>query len=463
MNNTITFANIVEIGLIQEFISEKLLTSLLRGDFRDFEETLSNFVKQFHNYLADYLIKSASNDRNFKAAQRQFAHRLGLTKLIRRTCQIQISTGYYVNYKGYYAQKVPVGYVGERHVSYLYFKIVGGASPIYLSRVSQLSVMTPSFAIGSSISNNLGCDSLAERNRQLSLTMGTLALSNRAQNMIAPNETVANKRVIIGIDGGRTRTRVWQTAEETQEMQETQSGQVPNHSNYDKFSTPWVEPKLLVISIIDEQGKVSKTDLPIYDVCFGDDEIFELLADYLTLLDITKALCVQVVADGALWIWNRVRNTLQNLGVSPDKIVETLDYYHAMEHLSDLTAYLPKQLTNMERTKTVDALKTALFEGDIPQMKSILQEKLPEWDEKPLKPFDYFEKNQSRMKYADYKMKQLPIGSGIVESAIRRVINLRFKSPSSFWCKDNLQPLFFLRAAFLAGRWNILLDNICRT
>jgi hypothetical protein len=208
----------------------------------------------------------------------------------------------------------------------------------------------------------------------------------------------------------------------------------------------------LVISIIDEQGKVSKTDLPIYDVCFGDDEIFELLADYLALLDITKALCVQVVADGALWIWNRVHKTLQNLGVSADKIVATLDYYHAMEHLSTLTTYLPKQLTTRARTQTVDALKTALFEGDIPKMKTILQEKLPDWDDNPLKPFEYFEKNQSRMKYASYTLQQLPIGSGIVESAIRRVINLRFKSPSSFWCKENLQPLFFLRAAFLVGR-----------
>jgi hypothetical protein len=43
--------------------------------------------------------------------------------------------------------------------------------------------------------------------------------------------------VIIGIDidGGRTRTRVWQTVEETQEEP---SNEVQNSSNYDKFSTP---------------------------------------------------------------------------------------------------------------------------------------------------------------------------------------------------------------------------------
>ena len=106
------------------------------------------------------------------------------------------------------------------------------------------------------------------------------------------------------------------------------------------------------------------------------------------------------------------------------------------------------------------ALKEQLWKGDVPKMKEILSGVLPNLIENPLKPFLYFEKNQHRMKYAECRNQKLPIGSGIVESGIRRVINLRFKCPSAFWNIENLEPLFFLRAAFLGGRWNILMHNL---
>ena len=63
-------------------------------------------------------------------------------------------------------------------------------------------------------------------------------------------------------------------------------------------------------------------------------------------------------------------------------------------------------------------------------------------------------------KKARLRQKKWPCGSGIVESAIRRVINLRFKSPSTFWNKANVEGLIFLRAVFLAGRWATLMQNL---
>ena len=64
------------------------------------------------------------------------------------------------------------------------------------------------------------------------------------------------------MDGGRTRTRVYE---------ENKRGRI------EKFDTPWREPKLFVISTIDENGKINKETKPIYDGCFGDDETFDLL------------------------------------------------------------------------------------------------------------------------------------------------------------------------------------------
>ncbi len=56
--------------------------------------------------------------------------------------------------------------------------------------------------------------------------------------------------------------------------------------------------------------------------------------------------------------------------------------------------------------------------------------------------------------YAEWRAAEIPIGSGIVESAVRRVINQRFKAASLCWREDHLYGLLYLRCILKAGRWN---------
>lgn len=451
MVDTITRTNLVKLFEQTVFTDKKLFNQLLLGNFSEFESTLLAVFQDFYNKITEYFITEASSSVAFCHALKKEAIRLGLSKLSKRRTKIRIATGHYVHFSSYYAEKAPKNYTGSRFICHQFFKNIGNASPVYASRVTQMSVITPSFAVGKAVLDNFNCENETEQNRQLSLKIGHKALLQRVQNMLLPGETLAGKRVLIGIDGGRTRTREWD--EVTDEVIADESAPI---SSYGTFDTPWKEPKLLVISSIDDEGKVDRKELPIYDVCFGDDELFELLADYLAVLQIDLARSVQIVGDGAPWIWLRVQPMLIRLGVSEDKIIETLDYYHASGHLYDLEQYLPKEA----QKATMPLLKEQLWKGDIPKMKEILNTILPDLDKKPLKPFFYFEKNQHRMKYGEFRKQKLPIGSGIVESGIRRVINLRFKCPSAFWNIENLEPLFYLRAAFLAGRWNILMDNL---
>src|SRR5262245_45646700 len=58
------------------------------------------------------------------------------------------------------------------------------------------------------------------------------------------------------------------------------------------------------------------------------------------------------------------------------------------------------------------------------------------------------------------RARKLPIGSGQVESAVRRVVNLRFKAPGSFWTETTVSGLMHLRAAFKAGRWDEMLMGV---
>jgi hypothetical protein len=53
----------------------------------------------------------------------------------------------------------------------------------------------------------------------------------------------------------------------------------------------------------------------------------------------------------------------------------------------------------------------------------------------------------------------VPLGSGAIESTIRRVINLRLKGTSLFWTEENAEAVFQLRAAVVSGRWEEILDH----
>lgn len=442
MTNTITDTNIDFPFELSKLDLTLLASSLKLGDLFAFESNLQSFMSKFYTQVCEFYLVGLINDPFYSKKLKELAREKGFKKLSIRSTNLQLGNGVRLNYEDYYAEEVPFGYTGERFLSHLYFKNVGKSSLFYTGIVSEVSLLTASFAVGKSVLDDLGIASNSEHNRILSLNLGNLGLENRVENMLAPSENVVNKRVIIGLDGGRSRTRDWKEKEK--------------EGDYGGFNTPWVEPKLLVISTLDEDGKMEKKELPIYDACFGDDELISLLSEYLGRLQIDKAASVQVVADGAIWIWNRVKPMLLNLGVKEDKIVETVDYYHAVEHLTELKKLLPKET----QEQTIKEAKEQLWKGDILQMKNILLAKMTQIDKDQILDLQYFEKNIHRMQYQKLCENKFPVGSGIVESAIRRVINLRFKCPSAFWNKENLEPLFFLRAVFLTGRRNIFFNNL---
>ena len=72
----------------------------------------------------------------------------------------------------------------------------------------------------------------------------------------------------------------------------------------------------------------------------------------------------------------------------------------------------------------------------------------------------YVETHTHRMRYVTLERRQLPIGSGQVESAVRRVVNLRFKAPGSFWLETTVSGLMHLRAAFKARRWDEMMIGV---
>lgn len=445
-----TVTNVIQVLIASELSTNKLTSLLMEGDLQGFESNLLTITNKLYDRIAGLYIQNVSISAEFVNKIRAYGEKNGLKKLSSRWATIQIGTGSYLPYKSWYAEKVEQkGKTSalkgiERHVSLSYWSCIKGASPAYYSKIGMLSVICPSFDIAKEVLLFQGTHSNTERCRQLSTALGDLSLTNRVENALQSDETLAGERVLIAIDGGRSRIREY-------------NGKYNDKSNA-CFDTPWIEPKMFVISTLTKEGQVNKKRLPIYDCTFGDDETFTLLEKYLKRLEIDKATDVQFVADGAPWIWNRAKPMLLRLGVPENLITETLDYYHAAEHLTDLIQYIPKD----NQIEVEKQLKKQLWEGDINQMHQTIKGILTDLDEIELKPFNYFKNNEKRINYSQYKEQKLVVGSGIVESGIRRIINLRFKCPSSFWKKGTLEPLIFLRSILLAGRWNTLILNLTK-
>ena len=440
MQIPLSLAKVLKTEFESLIISEEWCTLLLKGNFYEFEQKLHQTIFSLYNRISDGVINFVSKTQEFIRAQKLKAEELGLKKLEFRKASLQLRTGVKINYDSLYAKSATENYNGSRHLSLLIWQSKLSCGPMYKSLSCLFSILCPSFEVSKSLMNYQDISANTDRVRQISLSLADECMEQRETIQLEKGETLAGKRVVIAMDGGRTRTRVYE------------EGKV---GRGEKFDRPWREPKLFVITTLDEDGKPNKIDKPIYDATFGDDEVFELLGKYLKSLEVDKAESVQFLADGAPWIWNRVKLFLLDLGVAEDKIIETLDCYHAMEHLNEMKVYFDED----KKVSHFKKLKEELWQGNFGEMTKVIKEGITDVELEDFNPFKYFRKQQNRIDYQSLKADNRPCGSGIIESGIRRIINLRFKSPSTFWYPENAEKLIFMRGAALSGRWEIMMKN----
>jgi hypothetical protein len=257
-------------------------------------------------------------------------------------------------------------------------------------------------------------------------------------------ETVGGRRVVIGCDGGRIRLR------EATRGKKSKKGRT-------RYRGAWREPKLLIVYVVDADGKRLKCFAPFMDATLkGPDALFQLLQSSLQRLDITQADQVLFVSDGAPWIWKRVAVLRHTLGLREGQVYELIDLYHAVEHLAK-GASLRKGWSSTQRKQWVTRHRRWLLKGQVDRVIDAVRDVCRGRNSKAIgTQRDSFVNNAARMAYAKMMALNLPRGSGAVESAIRRVVNLRLKGPGIFWCKDNAEAMLMLRSYYKAGRWNLL-------
>lgn len=363
-----------------------------------------------------------------------------------RETRVQIQNGSWITYNSFYARTVDNAKKIDRYLSREYWGIKEQASLAYRSIASAYSVINISFAIGFSLLTLVGIRSSKSRLRKLAISLACSSLERGDSILLSESESLVGKRVLIGFDGGRSRMR-----EDTGKR---------NKRGNKCYHTPWREPKVMVVQVIDEQGKIErKRHLPIYLATMSSTKkSMTRLAQLLAELNIQQAEHIQFIADGARSIWTNIVKIFRKLELDFSKVTLTLDYYHAVQHLHELVSLLGDKT---QQNVDLAVYKKLLWQGKITAIIDDFQSQVHQAKLKLTKAMKtqlkYLRKHRHRMKYSLYKRRKLLCGSGLVESTVRRVVNLRFKGTSCFWKYDNLEKLLFLRCAFLAGRWDNLL------
>jgi hypothetical protein len=329
-----------------------------------------------------------------------------------------------------------------------------GKSPALVRDIGRLTALLPSYETVR--------DELLERGLKLNIKevhgigqqAGQAALAYRRRELQLyrdgkmPAGDGKGKRFGAMLDGGRTKLR---------KITRRQKGKGKSKTQKRRFRTDWREPKLLIVFEMDEQGRMKKGTKPIIDGTFqGPDEIMEVLAMRLHQVGASQAQLVAFRADGAPWIWERLEWVIKRLGLSDKQVSLGLDWCHAVHHIS---IALQPLLEGAARQRVFKKMRKWLKQGRWQKatnelVKLVINAELPAdsavWTE-----ISYLERHgqQGHLDYARFRRQHLPLGSGAIESAIRRVINLRMKGNSIFWEEDNAEAMLQLRGLVLSHRW----------
>lgn len=357
------------------------------------------------------------------------------------------------------------------HIELVQFGFGKGCSPALESAVARQCALCPSYLFAAQEMNRRGVKMDVKTVRRIGTQCGEGLLGLRAHELdqwragtLPAGTELAGKQVSVQLDGGRTRLRgALRPAPARTEVTDAEgwpTENVPGRSRTrpkQTFDAEWREPKLVTIFVHDEHGRMQKRMQATMDGTFeGPDAMAELIAMHLHRLGAAKAKSVTFVADGATWIWDRVPVIAAKAGLKNVTIHEVLDCCHAAHHVSLALAALG--LRDAQRMPLYRQHRTLLRNGHWRQVVAELTELA---DDHPnhqaiRTEIAYLTKHgeAGRLKYPTFRAAGLPLGSGAIESGIRRVINLRLKGNGIFWDPLRAEAMLQLRAQVITDRWD---------
>ena len=337
-----------------------------------------------------------------------------------------------------------------RHLGLEILGIIKQASPALIETCVSMAVLCPSFEVAANALRGLGIAMNEHLLQNITMRFAKLAKSVRVECNGDNAWQKPGIRILICVDGGRVRERC------------AKRGKRKKGLKRQGYKTDWFEPRLLTINQFDEDGKKLKSVTPILDGSCGSlDDFFELLKQYLLSINLEEAAEIVFCADGGNGIWPRIERLILELDLNKAK--QILDYTHAKQNMNTVKKIIADalKLSDTERKKLGKQIRELLWSGNINGIADLVMDKLAGKRKAPkaaMKKLNEYFGDHSRFQYQMFRDNGLPTGSGTVESAIRRVINLRVKGTGLFWIREHAENIIFLRSLVLTGK----LKNACQ-
>lgn len=156
------------------------------------------------------------------------------------------------------------------------------------------------------------------------------------------------------------------------------------------------------------------------------------------------------IGDGAKWIWHMVALYY------PDA-TQILDWYHASQYLYKI-ANEAFEVESADYQQWIEKTKTLLWEGRIPHLIAECERFVDQaaTSEVAGAAITFYTNNIDRMDYARFRKEGYFIGSGTIESAAKRLGELRLKEAGARWTRDGAVQTVKARAAWLGQHWEPL-------
>jgi hypothetical protein len=211
----------------------------------------------------------------------------------------------------------------------------------------------------------------------------------------------------------------------------------------------WTEVRTMAIGTINQRaGDVHAGDLTYFSRRCSAEQFIRQATLPTYERGTRGAGTVVAVSDGAGWIQ-------ELLDEQCPQAVRILDFPHAVSYLNR-AAQGAFGAGSREAAVWLDAwalkLKTAEPQEVLAAIRA-LPAPTPEAGEAKRTTLRYLKARQEQIRYATFQQQGYPIGSGMVESACKLVVEARLKGSGMHWASHNVNPLLALRSRLCSGQW----------
>lgn len=215
----------------------------------------------------------------------------------------------------------------------------------------------------------------------------------------------------------------------------------------------WREVRTLVIGevqpAVQERGEwvVHTRNLSYFSRKNSAEEFKRLALVEIQRRGVENARCVASVMDGSDWLQGFTDYH------RPDA-VRILDLPHAGEHVGQVGEFLHGEGSPEAQQWLKEQLHQLKHEGPKPLFNALrqLQAKHPN-AQAVSGNLIYLQKREEQIQYPRFQAEGWPIGSGIVESGNKLVVEARLKGSGMHWAEQHVNPMLALRNIICSGRW----------